>query len=146
MSVFSPASSDTDVAQSMMSPLVTGWLIVVPELRSQLVLPHLLVPSTLHLLVNRWEIRSFSHWLLIHKCQQHRNNSLTMQNEETTTTCEFESRTVESAQNLRASLDECFGLMSINIEILRIGRFTSTTVKPTRSSSPWHRKSTVFVP
>ena len=97
MSVFSPASSDTDVAprliwqmyESMMSPLVTGWLIRCRNFDRNwwfhFFSSHQL---TLHLLVNRWEIRSFSRWLL-HRCQQHRNNCLTLQNEETTTTCEF---------------------------------------------------------
>ena len=110
MSVFSPTSSDTDVApgliwqmgESMMSPLVTGWLIGCWNFDRNWWFHHF-SSHQLHLLVN-----SFHRWLLIHKCQQHRNNSLTLQNEATTTTCEFNSRTVESAQNLLTSLDECF--------------------------------------
>ena len=89
-----------------MSPLVTGWLTGCRNFWwFHFFSFH---QFTLHLLVNRWEIRSFHRWLLIHRCQQHQNSSLTLENEETTTTCEFNSRTVESAQNLLASLDECF--------------------------------------
>ena len=93
----------------MMSPLFTGWL-TWSQNYDRLWRWHLFSSHqfTLHLLVNRWEIKGFSRWLFIHKCQQHRNNNLTLQNEKTTTTCEFNSRTVESAQNLLTSLDECF--------------------------------------
>ena len=123
MSVLSPTSSDPDVAprlvwqvcESVMSPLFTGWLTWCPNFDRNWRW-HLFSSRqfTLHLRVSRREIKSFSRWLIIHRYQQHRNSGLTLQNEKTTTTCEFNSRTVRSAQTL-----------------LRIGHFTSTTVQPT---------------
>ena len=69
------------VSESMMSPLVTGWLIGCRNFDRNWWF-HFFSSHhfTLHLLVSRWEIRSF------HRCQQNQNNNLTLQNEETTTT------------------------------------------------------------
>ena len=111
MSIFSPTSSDADVAprliwrvcESMMSQLFAGWLTCCRNWWWQ---PFSSQQFTLHLLVNRWKIKSFSRWLIIHRFQTHRSNDLTLQNEKATTTCEFNSRTVKSAQILRTSLDE----------------------------------------
>ena len=145
MSVFSPTSSDTDVAprlirqvcESMMSPLVTGWLIGCPNFDRNWWFNFFSSHQfTLHLLVNCWDIRSFSRWLLIHNCQQHRNNNLTLQNEKTTTMCGFNSGPSNRRRICLPAWMNVSMPLSINRVTLRIGRFTSTTVKPTRSSSP----------
>ena len=114
---FLSTSSDADVAPgliwqmggSMMFPLFTGWLTWCGELRSQLAVALLLVPS-IHGPSPRQQVgdQSFSRWLLIHRCPQHRNSDLKLQNEKNTTTCEFNSRTVKSAQTLLTSVDDRF--------------------------------------
>ena len=86
----------------MMSPLVTGWLTGCRNFDRNWWL-HFSRPINSHSISSSTGIRSFSRWLFIHRC-----HNLTLQNEKTTTTCEFNSRTVESAQNLFTSFDERF--------------------------------------
>ena len=146
MSVFSPTSSDADVAPrliwqvsgSMTSPLFTGWftwcLNFYRNWRWHLFSSH---PFTLHLLVNKWEVQ----------CQQHRSSDLTLQNEKTTT-CESNSTIAPSnrCKLCSAAWMTVSMPLSINLETLKIGRFMPTTVKPTRGYSTRHRKFSILIP
>ena len=132
-------ASDTNVAptvirqmgESMMSPLVTGWLISRKfnhNWRFHFFSSH---QSTFHFFVNEGETCP----VCFHKCQQHPNNSLTLQKEKPQR-CEFNRRTIESLQKLFAAWIRDSMPLSINLETLRISRFKSTTVKLTPSFSP----------
>ena len=94
-----------DWCESVMSPLFIGWLTWCRNFDRNWRVAPLLVPS-IHAPSPRQQVGDQE--LIIHTCQQHRNSDLTLLNEKTTTTSEFNSRTVKSAQTLLTSLDEHF--------------------------------------
>ena len=123
------------VREAMMSARFTGWLTWCRNFDGNWWC-HLFSCHQLafQLFISWWKIHRIPRWLVNHWCQQMRDDHLALQKEETTSTCEFN---VDPSNRRRLCLPVCVSVsmpLSINREALSIGRFTSTTVKPTRSS------------
>ena len=155
MSVFFSSSSDTYIAaglmwqmgESLMSALFTGWLNWCRNFDSHwwfhFCSSHQL---TFQLIIKRWEIRPLPRWLLSHRCHQPRNNNLTFQDEETTSTCEFNGCTVKTAQKLPVTLYQSFDASVHQPRGTHYWTLHIDDCEPSRSSCPWHKKSTVLLP